>query len=94
MVSWPPEWQQKIIEALTKAGADRACPRCGHEDFNLLDGYISVPLQAKLREGPAGSTSTVATVCERCGYLSQHVLSVLLAAEIDEAPGPGPNGNA
>ena len=92
MVSWPPEWQQKIIDALTKVGADRVCPRCGHEDFNLLDGYIGVPLQGKLREGPTASVSTVATVCERCGYLSQHVLSVLLASDIDEEGGP--SGNA
>ena len=86
MVSWPPEWQQKLIEALVKAGADRPCPRCGHPDFNLLDGYVGQPLQAKLAEGPSSSISTVATICERCGYLSQHVLNVLMAPDIEDAP--------
>ena len=41
MVQWPEDWQQRIIDALTEAGADRPCPRCGHEDFNLVDGYVS-----------------------------------------------------
>ena len=87
MVSWPPDWQQRLIEALNRAGADRACPRCGHEDFQLLDGYLSLPIQARLGDGPVASVPTVATVCERCGYLSQHVVNVLLAEEIDTVPG-------
>jgi ribosomal protein L37E len=91
VVAWPPDWQQKLIDALVKAGADRPCPRCGHDDFNLLDGYVSFPLQARLAEGPAGSISTVATICERCGYLSQHVLNVLLAEDIP-AEGTTPDG--
>ncbi|HET6319748.1 MAG TPA: hypothetical protein VFG86_25090, partial [Chloroflexota bacterium] len=62
---------------------------CGHEDFNLLDGYVSLPLQAKVGEGPTSSFPTVVAVCERCGYISQHALSVLLASEIDAAGGPG-----
>jgi ribosomal protein L37E len=92
VVQWPPDWQQKIIDALTQAGADRPCPRCGHEDFNLVDGYVSLPLQAKVAEGPSGSIPTVVTICERCGYVSQHALTVLLAADID-GPG-GPNGTS
>jgi hypothetical protein len=85
VVEWPTDWQQKIIDALTRAGADKPCPRCGHEDFNLVDGYTSVALQAKVAEGPTGSFPTVVTVCERCGYVSQHALSVLMAEEIDAA---------
>jgi ribosomal protein L37E len=96
MVSWPPDWQQRLIEALTGAGADRPCPRCGHEDFQLLDGYIGLAVQAKLGEGPSGSHTTIGTVCERCGYLSQHLVNVLLAKDIDqsggESSGGGPNG--
>lgn len=93
MVSWPPDWQQKLIEALQRTGADRACPRCGHDDFQLLDGYISLPVQARLGDGPVASVPTVATVCERCGYLSQHLVNVLLAQDIDDAPGGPPGGN-
>ena len=94
MVSWPPDWQQKLIDALTRASADRPCPRCGHEDFQLLDGYVSLPVQARLGDGPVASVPTVATVCDRCGYLSQHVVNVLLANEIDSLPGEptSPNG--
>lgn len=94
MVSWPQGWQQRLIDALTAAGADRPCPRCGHEDFQLLDGYIGLPVQAKLNEGPAGSVTTIATVCERCGFLAQHVVNVLMAKDIDDAGGPGTPGSA
>ncbi len=93
MVAWPPDWQQKLIETLNRAGADRPCPRCGHEDFQLLDGYVSLPVQSRLGDGPVASVPTVATVCERCGYLSQHVVNVLLAEDIDEAPGGAPGSN-
>ena len=94
MVSWPPDWQQKLIDALTRASADKPCPRCGHEDFQLLDGYVSLPVQSRLRDGPVASVPTVATVCERCGFLSQHVVNVLLSSEIDQLPGEptSPNG--
>jgi ribosomal protein L37E len=89
MVQWPPEWQQKIIDALTAAGADRPCPRCGHEDFHLQDGYVSLPVQATLASGPAGNISTVVTVCEKCGYLSYHLLNVLLASDLGQPGGSG-----
>lgn len=98
MVSWPQGWQERLIDALTAAGADRPCPRCGHEDFQLLDGYIGLPVQAKLNEGPAGSVTAIATVCERCGFLAQHLVNVLLAKDVDAAGGgpasPGGNGGA
>ena len=93
MVSWPPDWQQKLIDALQRTGADRACPRCGHADFQLLDGYISLPVQARLGDGPVASVPTIATVCERCGFLSQHLVNVLLAQDIDGVPGGAPSGN-
>ena len=93
MVSWPQDWQQKLIEALDRVGADRPCPRCGHEDSQLLDGYVSLPVQARLGDGPVASVPTVATVCERCGYLSQHVVNVLLSTEIDSLPGEPSSSN-
>ena len=92
MVSWPPDWQQKLIDALTRSGADKPCPRCGHDDFQLLDGYVSLPVQARLGDGPVASVPTVATVCDRCGFLSQHVVNVLLSSEIDQLP-DSPNGS-
>ena len=93
MVSWPPDWQQKLIDALTRANADRPCPRCGHDDFQLLDGYVSLPVLARLGDGPVASVPTVATICERCGFLAQHVVNVLLATEIDTIPGAEPGAS-
>ena len=79
-------------EGVVSAQVWGPCPRCGHEDFNLVDGYVSLPLQAKVTEGPAGSFPTVVTLCERCGYVSQHALSVLLASEIDGQGGTNGSG--
>jgi hypothetical protein len=81
MVTWPSDWQDKLIQALTRAGADLPCPRCGHDDFSLVDGYVSLPLQATLAGGPASSLQTVATACERCGYIALHALNVVLESE-------------
>lgn len=94
MVSWPPDWQQRIFDALTAAGADGPCPRCGHETAMLQDGFIELPLLARLREGPVGSVSVVATICERCGFLSQHVANVLLARDIEQTGGELPENDA
>ncbi len=52
-----------------------------------MDGYISLPVQARIGDGPVANVTTVATVCERCGYLAQHVADVLLSSEIDSLPG-------
>ena len=84
MVQWPEAWQQKLIEALGEVGADRPCPRCGHADFDLLDGYVALPVQVKLTEPTTTSLPTVVTVCERCGFIAQHAVRVLLAADLTE----------
>ena len=84
MVQWPETWQQKLIEALGAVGADRPCPRCGHEDFDLVDGYVALAVQAKLTEPAITSLPAVVTVCEHCGYIAQHAVRVLLAADLAE----------
>lgn len=74
------EQKQKIIKALEERGARLPCPRCGNNNFTLLDGYFNQTIQTTLKGsmvigGP--SVPSVVTACNRCGYLSQHALGTL-----------------
>jgi len=74
------EQKQKIIKALEERGAMLPCPRCGNNNFTLLDGYFNQTIQATFKGsmvigGP--SVPSVVTACNRCGYLSQHALGTL-----------------
>jgi hypothetical protein len=73
------EQKQRIIEALNKAGARLPCPRCGNNNFTLLDGYFNQTVQTELGGLVLGGPSvpSVVVVCARCGYLSQHALGAL-----------------
>lgn len=73
------EQKQRIIDALDKAGARLPCPRCGNNNFTLLDGYFNQPVQTELGGLVLGGPSvpSVVVVCSRCGFLSQHALGAL-----------------
>ena len=75
--------KQIIAEILKKRGAKLPCARCKNRNFAILDGYFNQPIHKSI---PASITditnhgsfiSSVVVVCTRCGYLSQHALSVL-----------------
>lgn len=75
--------KQIITETLRKRGAKLPCPRCKNRNFAILDGYFNQPIQKSIpvritditSQGPF--ISSIVVVCTRCGYLSQHALSVL-----------------
>lgn len=73
------EQKDKIIKALADRGANLPCPRCGNDDFTLLDGYFNQIIQAEPRGIVlAGRTiPSIVVACKRCGYLSQHAVGVL-----------------
>lgn len=82
--------KQNIIELLQKRGAKQPCPRCRNKNFGLIDGYFNQSIQKSI---PASITDTIneapfisyiVVVCTRCGYLSQHALSVLGLLPADE----------
>ena len=82
--------KQRIIEALKQAGAKLPCPRCGNNQFSLLDGYFNNTVQTELRGLVLGGTSvpSVVVVCSRCGFLAQHAIGALgLMPEQDEHGG-------
>jgi predicted nucleic-acid-binding Zn-ribbon protein len=82
------EEKQKIIDILSKKGANRPCPRCNEKNFTLLDGYFNQSIQQMLTPnliigGP--SVPSIVVVCNNCGYMSQHALGVLgLLSKVEE----------
>ncbi len=79
--------KQKIVDALSKKGANLPCPRCNTKNFTLLDGYFNQTIQQKLTAdlvlgGP--SVPSIIVVCNNCGYISQHALGVLGLLPNDE----------
>jgi predicted nucleic-acid-binding Zn-ribbon protein len=73
------EQRRKIVETLDEKGANLPCPRCGNDNFALIDGYFNQIVQTELKgmvmEGPSLPSAIV--VCNRCGYLNQHALGPL-----------------
>ncbi len=71
---------QRVLEALRKAGATKPCPRCGNEDFSLLDGYFTHSIQRDLKKlsiGGAKAVPVVVVICTRCGWVAEHALGSL-----------------
>lgn len=73
------EEKDEIIEILKERGAIQSCPRCGHGNFTILDGYMTHSLQSKLEGQVIGGPAipTVAVICNNCGFVSEHALGVL-----------------
>jgi len=75
----PGQVQRKIVQALQDRDAMLPCPRCGNQRFTLVEGYLSHYIQKEPSSIVIGGPSipTVAVVCTRCGFVSQHALGVL-----------------
>lgn len=89
------EQRKKISAAFEEAGVDKPCPRCGENEFSIMDGYFTHVLQEELAnlalEG--AGIPTVVTVCTNCGFLSQHALGALdLLPEEEDTVEEGENG--
>jgi ribosomal protein S27AE len=72
------EQKNRIIEVLNELEAVQPCPRCGNDSFGLLDDIFNQPLRLR----PIGSHNgpqvpSIAVVCDRCGFMSQHALFIL-----------------
>ncbi len=79
MPEFSQEQKDKIIRALESRGAKQPCPRCGNNNFTLVDGYFNQPIQTELAGLVIGGPSipSIVVVCTRCGFMSQHALGVL-----------------
>jgi hypothetical protein len=88
------EKRSEIIAALERANANEPCPRCRHNEFTLIDGYVNVLTHphfsgALVLGGP--TIPTVVTVCTRCGFISQHAVGALSLSpqEVRQSAGQG-----
>lgn len=73
------ERKDEIIKRLTERGALMPCPRCGNENFSIIDGYFNQTIQSEFKGLVIGGRSvpTAIVVCNKCGYIAQHALGVL-----------------
>jgi hypothetical protein len=70
----------EIAKRLGERGVRSQCPMCGHDSFVLADGYFIHSIQPNLGGGlvlGGPSVPTVAIVCSKCGFVSQHAVGVL-----------------
>lgn len=75
------EWVKEIELAIREKGADSPCPRCGHNDFSILEGIIF-----NLCDELGGSNTsapqqfnTIAVFCTNCGYKFEFLPGFLLS---------------
>jgi hypothetical protein len=78
---------EKIARLLTEKGATKACHRCGHAAFTVIDGYSIFGIQENLSQGLVigGPNVPVAMVaCNNCGAITPHALGAigLLPSEV------------
>lgn len=71
--------RDEIAKRLTDKGAVQPCPRCGHREFTVADGYFNHTLQDELKGVVIGGKSIpcAIVICVYCGYLAQHALGAL-----------------
>jgi hypothetical protein len=86
------DMRKTIITALEACGANKPCPRCYTNSWNLVDGFVNHPLSdipgQLILGGP--SIPVVVVVCDTCGYLAEHAAGklglLLLPQEADGRP--------
>jgi hypothetical protein len=84
--------KKRIISILQEKGLRSVCPMCTNNQFTIADGYFANAIQSSVTSsnvvigGP--SIPTIAVICTRCGFVSQHALGALglLPAQSPEAP--------
>lgn len=74
-----PEFEEKIIQELSKRKATLPCHRCGHTSFQLLNGFFKHTVQDDLKQTILGGPTlpTIGVACSNCGNVSFHALGAL-----------------
>jgi hypothetical protein len=71
---------KRIIQVFNERGIKLNCPRCGHPQNTLAPSYFTNILQPpdlKTINLQGTSIPSIATICDRCGFISQHALGTL-----------------
>jgi predicted Zn-ribbon and HTH transcriptional regulator len=74
------EQKEKIANELNRRlKKPLTCPMCQNNSFTMASGYFHNSLQNNLVNLNIGSPSlpTIAIICEKCGFVSQHALGIL-----------------
>ena len=73
------EQKKKIGVALQNRQQNLTCPMCQNKNFIMADGYFNNSMQTNLEGFELGGPSipTIAIICDKCGFVSQHALGVL-----------------
>jgi ribosomal protein S27AE len=78
MSEWTQEQREDISKRLQDNGVNRPCPRCGHTQFSLIDGYAVFGMVDRLDDdGVQNLIPSVCVACSRCGFLTFHALGPL-----------------
>jgi len=73
------QMMRKLEDRLNRLISQVKCPMCGDSHFKLSDAYIRNELQEDLRKriSEGSSIPSIAIICDNCGFISQHALSIL-----------------
>lgn len=71
--------KQRILQALQQRGAIVACPRCRHQQYEMVGGYFTNLIQQDLVSFQIGGPAVpcVVLICQQCGFVAQHALGPL-----------------
>jgi len=72
--------KEKIKSKIEAIGGSKACARCGHTNFSILDGFVNIPLSQEISGniiigGPQVPCAVIA--CNQCGNLNLHAIGAL-----------------
>jgi len=91
-----PELKEKIQKKLRDVGENLPCPRCGRNNFVILDAYFLDILQDNVSNLKLSGKSVpyISKICSNCGFISNHSLGVLgfLKEIVDDEKKEKPNG--
>lgn len=73
----------EVVDALEKRGAVNPCHRCGHRNFNVLEGFSKLPallpdfsmIDGMVVGGPL--VPVVYIACSNCGAITPHAIGAL-----------------
>jgi ribosomal protein L37E len=79
MPGFSEEYKKAIIKTLIEKKAELPCPRCGHNHFSLIDGYLNQPVSENIKGIVLGGKTVpaIGVVCANCGFISLHAAGVL-----------------
>ncbi len=70
----------EIIKRLSERIPSFECPICHYKNFSIVDGFLVQGIQQQMEGivlGNGPMVPSVALVCTRCGFMSQHNLGIL-----------------